>query len=192
MIRRATLQDLPDILAGEGVFPAQMRSTEEELHEILADGQSLVFHDGAYAGCVLAAPRDDVPGRRPLYIYNLAVVPERQGRGIGRALLRALIDRAARAGRSVVGHFRPTSEPLFAALGGRVICRVPWEGERAALMLLTPASRRQRRRSSRLRQPQGPILVRRSRLYRSCAGRVARCRTSSRSPAPRRRRARST
>jgi ribosomal protein S18 acetylase RimI-like enzyme len=91
------------------------------------DGQVLVAvtDDGQIAGTVMLqrAPHagEVVRAADEAEIRALAVAPDRQGRGIGRALLRAVIDRAAGAGiRQLVLCTEPsmrTAHRLYAEAG---------------------------------------------------------------------------
>ncbi|MBE1486880.1 GNAT family N-acetyltransferase [Plantactinospora soyae] len=54
---------------------------------------SVIVADGAFAGCVTLRPTED--GRRLEHFY---LVPGLQGRGLGSAVLRTLLDRADAAG----------------------------------------------------------------------------------------------
>jgi GNAT superfamily N-acetyltransferase len=65
--------------------------------DAMAGALLLAESDGALAGCVFARPRRDA-----LYIAKLAVRPDLQGRGIGRALIAATRDEARARGLAAV------------------------------------------------------------------------------------------
>ncbi|MEU8761179.1 GNAT family N-acetyltransferase [Streptomyces sp. NPDC048659] len=59
--------------------------------EFRPEHTSVVEVAGAFAGCVAFAPDEPGPGRRLFHFY---LAPEAQGRGLGTAVLRTLLDRA--------------------------------------------------------------------------------------------------
>src|SRR5437868_7130113 len=71
-----------------------LRLTARSMAADAAQGGLLLAElDRAVVGCVFFSPKDDA-----LYIGKLAVRPDRQGRGIARALLAAVRDEARRRG----------------------------------------------------------------------------------------------
>ncbi|MFI1717973.1 GNAT family N-acetyltransferase [Streptomyces litmocidini] len=56
---------------------------------------SVIELDGALVGCVTVRPYEDGEG---LYLEHFYLAPEAQGRGLGTAVLRGLLDRADEAG----------------------------------------------------------------------------------------------
>ncbi|MER5206841.1 GNAT family N-acetyltransferase [Streptomyces sp. NPDC002825] len=76
------------------------RYDEHRVRQRLRDGfspahTSVIELDGALAGCVTVRPHEDGEG---LYLEHFYLAPETQGRGIGTAVLRRLLDRADAAG----------------------------------------------------------------------------------------------
>ncbi|MEV7278170.1 GNAT family N-acetyltransferase [Streptomyces sp. NPDC093111] len=59
--------------------------------EFRPEHTSVVEVDGAFAGCVAFGPHPHGPGR---YLAHFYLAPEAQGRGLGTAVLTALLDRA--------------------------------------------------------------------------------------------------
>lgn len=58
----------------------------------------MIEHDGRKIGYVQTELRDEPP---QLYVLNLAIVPEYQGRGIGSRVMACLMQRGADSGRPV-------------------------------------------------------------------------------------------
>ena len=107
--------------ARESFFVVPPRTTEEELRERLAHGGAFLaidddVRDGELAGAVFV----EVRGARG-YFGMLSVDPERQGRGLGRALVRAAETRCREAGCRFVDisvvNVRRELPPFYAALG---------------------------------------------------------------------------
>ncbi|MFF8379698.1 GNAT family N-acetyltransferase [Streptomyces sp. NPDC015661] len=72
------------------------RYDEHRVRQRLRDGfspahTSVIELDGALAGCVTVRPYEDGEG---LYLEHFYLAPETQGRGLGTAVLRGLLDRA--------------------------------------------------------------------------------------------------
>ena len=79
----------------------------ESLHLVALDQTRVV-------GCVLFHPEGPTTGR----LFQMAVEPERQGRGLGTRLVRALeVEVAARGFREVVLHARDGAVGFYARLG---------------------------------------------------------------------------
>ncbi len=124
------------------LFPEPLAQTEAELQDTLSDPRALFI--GALEGERLAGfiagetikyyvepgdpEYDEVLAREEtLYIETLDVEKTRQGRGVGTALLKALLDEAAKRGyRHVVGHWREgASMRLAEKYGGKVLMVEP-------------------------------------------------------------------
>ena len=76
------------------------RYDEHRVRQRLRDGfsaahTSVIELDGALAGCVTVRPYENGEG---LYLEHFYLAPETQGRGLGTAVLRGLLDRADAAG----------------------------------------------------------------------------------------------
>ncbi|MFF0476742.1 GNAT family N-acetyltransferase [Streptomyces sp. NPDC004284] len=72
------------------------RYDEHRVRQRLRDGfspahTSVIEREGAFAGCVTVRPYEDGEG---LYLEHFYLAPEAQGRGLGTAVLRRLLDRA--------------------------------------------------------------------------------------------------
>ncbi|MEM7509214.1 MAG: GNAT family N-acetyltransferase [Pseudomonadota bacterium] len=81
-------------MAGRIDPPSSLETmTAEDLAETARNGLVLLAYDPGLVGCVFLTPRDKV-----LYIGKLAVAPERQGLGNGRALMHATKIEAQRRG----------------------------------------------------------------------------------------------
>ena len=78
----------------------------------------LAIADEAVVGCVLFHPESATAGK----LYQMAVAPERQGRGLGARLVQALEARLRQDGLGrVVLHARATAVGFYAALGYRTV-----------------------------------------------------------------------
>lgn len=137
---------LPEILAGEAVYPEALRETEESLREAMGRDRAfgaVLFEKGAYAGNLIGFALEADPHRdllidrfRPLdptvaYLFNIAILPEFQGRGHGRRLLDEAVRLAREMGFSTLGgHFRGNASlHNFLAIGGRELGRIDdWFG----------------------------------------------------------------
>ena len=73
---------------------------------------SFVRADGALVG----AGRALADGLDCAYIADVAVHPDHQGRGLGRDIVRRLVDRAS-GHRKIILYANPGTEPFYAALG---------------------------------------------------------------------------
>ncbi len=79
----------------------------ESLHLVALDA-------GRVVGCVLFHPEGPATGR----LFQMAVEPDRQGRGLGTRLVRALEDEVrARGFREITLHARDTAVGFYARLG---------------------------------------------------------------------------
>ncbi|MEV7569367.1 GNAT family N-acetyltransferase [Streptomyces tanashiensis] len=79
------------------------RYDEHRVRQRLRDGfspahTSVIERDGALAGCVTMRPDEDGDG---LYLEHFYLAPGTQGRGLGTAVLRELLDRADADGATV-------------------------------------------------------------------------------------------
>jgi predicted N-acetyltransferase YhbS len=83
---------------------------EQSLHLVAVDG-------GAVVGCVLFHPEGDGTGR----LFQMAVEPTRQGKGVGQRLVRALEAEVARRGYGTVTlHAREGAVVFYSRLGYEV------------------------------------------------------------------------
>ncbi len=132
------------LLDSEKAFPEDIRTEEEEYLAILENPRSILrigLQEGAYVGnCVGFSPsvRDitahdlsRVPaGHDVMYIFNLVVDAEFQGRGYGQALLNDFVTQSRAEGFKVIyGHFRnSTSLGLAPRAGFEEVSRFPnWQ-----------------------------------------------------------------
>ncbi len=132
-IRRARADDLPRIADIERSAGERFRGTHmdwaadaeptprEELEPALAKGELWVAEDGdALTGFLLAFALDDA-----LYIREVAVHLDHQGKGIGRALIEAAADHARASGWSALtlttDRLIDWNRPLYQHLGFRVL-----------------------------------------------------------------------
>jgi predicted N-acetyltransferase YhbS len=98
-VLRRPLGFAPDAVA----FPFEA----ESLHLVALDA-------GRVVGCVLFHPEGTETGR----LFQMAVEPDRQGTGLGTALVRALETELGRRGfREVILHARDTAVGFYARLG---------------------------------------------------------------------------
>lgn len=114
-------------------FSGRYDMTEEQAVTRLADerilpgGALVAWHGSEAVGLTLVA-QDEQDGREIASIDHLAVVPGAQGRGLGRALLRAAIRVAGAAGYSVIelstGETNERALALYASEGFEVVQRV--------------------------------------------------------------------
>lgn len=96
-----------------GLGPDTVRFPYE--HESL---HLLAIAGGEVVGCVLFHPESATAGK----LYQMAVAPERQRRGLGACLVRALESRLRGDGfRRVVLHARATAAGFYEALGYRAV-----------------------------------------------------------------------
>lgn len=96
-----------------GLGPDSVRFPFE--HESL---HLLAIEAGEVVGCVLFHPESATSGK----LYQMAVAPERQGRGLGARLVGALEARLRRDGYArVVLHARATAIGFYAALGYQAV-----------------------------------------------------------------------
>ena len=120
------------ILESESIFPQAMRSSEEEIHEIITDKGAITlfgFIDGEYFGnvygCQEQSPSDAI------YIYNIAVKDEFQGMGLGSKLMAEFIKKAReRNYKSILGHFRHNGSLQIAKKFGAIELDIipDWDG----------------------------------------------------------------
>ena len=75
-----------------------------------------MFTSFATVDALVAAGRALADGLDCAYIADVAVHPAQQGRGLGRAMVQRLVDRAA-GHRKVILYANPGTEPFYAALG---------------------------------------------------------------------------
>ena len=117
-------------------YPGRYDMTEERAAALLGDervvpaGSLLAVREGRPIGLV-SVWRDEAPGTRIAEIASLAVVPDAQGLGIGRALLRAGVARARDTGYDRVSLSTSTTNApalsLYTSEGFEVVeVRVCW------------------------------------------------------------------
>jgi phosphinothricin acetyltransferase len=119
------------------VWTEEPRTTAEQrawFEAKRADGwPALVAEEaGAVVGYAALGPFRPFPGYRETAEHSLYVAPASQRRGVGRALLTALLDRAAERGQrnliGVISADNPASLALHAGLGFREAGRLPGVG----------------------------------------------------------------
>jgi GNAT superfamily N-acetyltransferase len=79
-------------------------------------GNSMFTSFASADGVLVAAGRTMADGLDCAYIADVAVHPDQQGRGLGRAMVRRLVERAA-GHRKIILYANPGTEPFYAALG---------------------------------------------------------------------------
>ena len=137
---------LPDLLRTEQVFPEDLRETPESIREAMARPGAFglaLFDGGDFAGNGIAFGLDEATWRdlhidrfrdfdpSVAYLFNIAVLPDFQGRGFGKLLLMEIRERTQELGFTVLaGHFRDNaSMGNFLAIGGRDLGEVAdWFG----------------------------------------------------------------
>jgi len=86
------------------------------------DALRTVFGNSMYrwfvraGGALVGAGRAVADGRDVAYIADVAVHPEHQGRGLGRAVVRRLVEQAA-GHKKILLYANPGTEPFYAGLG---------------------------------------------------------------------------
>jgi mycothiol synthase len=110
--------------------PGRYDTTIQEAAERLSDerllpgGAIIAWRQGEPIGLAAVAQYDEA-GRRVVWVDQLAVVPEAQGQGVGRALLRAAIGTSRGAGFSEVdlstGQANARALALYASEGFEVV-----------------------------------------------------------------------
>ena len=123
-IRHATTADAPDVAAlvtlayrVEAFFVDGDRTNANDVLKRLERGDFLMLEDnGALAGCVYVEARDTTG-----YFGMLSIDPQRQGRGLGAALVEAAEQWCARKGCAVVEievvNLRSELPPFYRKLG---------------------------------------------------------------------------
>jgi len=107
------------IVSSEFCYPENIRSSYDEYVEIVTAPGSLsmlAFADGQYVGNVMAAPLSEeectelkvnYDPKTSIYIYNLVVCPQFQGKGLGSVLIKEFIKKCYNQGFNLItGHFR--------------------------------------------------------------------------------------
>ncbi len=128
-LRRATLDDLPDLLALEALFPGD-RLSRRSLRRLLASPQTalcLVADDlGVLAGYGLVLLRRNSDVAR---LYSLVVRPELRGQGVGFRLVTSAMVAATELGRRrlrlEVRADNPPAIELYRRMGFRQVARIP-------------------------------------------------------------------
>lgn len=124
-LRPATPADAPAfhaVMMAAGMDPRSSwnRVTVPDLERTLAAGGGFLGLDGSEAvGCV--AWRPDPAGQGTLTLSSLATLPSARGRGIGRALVRAVEERAVQSGYHrvllAVSAYNQEVTPFYQRLG---------------------------------------------------------------------------
>ena len=127
--------------------PDRRRKTSERLREgrLPAEGLALVARDGGrLVGTVRLWPIMAGPNRPALLLGPLAVTPDRQGEGVGAALMRTALERAAALGHGAV---LLVGEPCFygrfgfaSALTDRLWLPGPYDRPRLQGLELAPGA----------------------------------------------------
>jgi phosphinothricin acetyltransferase len=130
------------VLHGTASYDVEPPATEQilaKIRRIRGEGWPYIVAEanGQLAGYAYATQFRDRTAYRFTCENSIYVHPERRGRGIGKALLRALIDRSAEFGFrqmiAVIGGAEPASIALHAACGFREVGRlnaVGWKNDR--------------------------------------------------------------
>lgn len=136
-LTRDNFKDYQDyILLYEQIYPEKIRSSQEDYIEMLLDDESIALVlevDSRYAGSILGCPLEEedrklfninipLENTKVIYLYNIIIAPEYQGKGLGYGLLKEFIRVVKEKGYYVlVGHFRPNgSATLIKKFGGEV------------------------------------------------------------------------
>jgi phosphinothricin acetyltransferase len=105
------------------IDPPSVEETLAKIRHIAAAGWPFIVAelDGEVAGYAYATQYRDRPAYRFACEDSIYVAPDRTGRGVGKALLGALVERAAAFGfrtmTAVIGGAEPASISVHAALG---------------------------------------------------------------------------
>lgn len=112
---------LDDILKSEKIFPKSIRLDLDQLVQILKSERpvaKVAMHDSRYIGNILACcpfeeeikdygPESISHNPEMIYVCNFVIIPEFQGKGFGKAMIRGLADTAKIEGYTMLeGHFR--------------------------------------------------------------------------------------
>ncbi|MBD3307966.1 GNAT family N-acetyltransferase [candidate division KSB3 bacterium] len=109
------------------------------------------LHDDRIPLTIIAFSGDDVVGTASLieqdlqtrpdltpWLASVFVVPEQRGRGIGAALVRAIVDRARTLGVSPLYLFTPDKEAFYRHLGWQTVETTNYRGEDVVIMQIVP------------------------------------------------------
>jgi GNAT superfamily N-acetyltransferase len=133
------------ILEAEKNFPENIQSTEKDFINALSKEVKIariIFYNDEFAGLGICFPftedtitefeiDDTPPEPEAMYLYSIVVRGDLQGKGIGMALLKDLIDTAKKMGfKYFVGHYRPNgSLTLIRKMGATEIRNYPNWGD---------------------------------------------------------------
>jgi GNAT superfamily N-acetyltransferase len=94
------------------IYPKEMRESERDILRILesSDLSCGAYKNSHLIGYVLVK---GAPQGGAVYIYDIAVLPEYQRKGLGTALAKQILKQAGAKGLNVSLHTRATSYPLF-------------------------------------------------------------------------------
>jgi GNAT superfamily N-acetyltransferase len=110
------------ILKAEKIFPEKIQSSEVDYINALKEGGNIakvILSNNQFAGVGICFPftkevtdtfeiDDTPPVEKGIYLYSILVNENFQGKGIGNALLKVLIDESRRLGYKIfAGHYRP-------------------------------------------------------------------------------------
>ena len=102
----------------------------------------VAFAGGELAGSVSLLANDHSRIRKwSPWLASLLVLPEFRGRGIGAALVRAALARAAEEGVGELFLFTPEHKDFYARLGWRPLARTALKGTAVDLMCIAPRAR---------------------------------------------------
>jgi ribosomal protein S18 acetylase RimI-like enzyme len=134
-----------EVIRTEQIYPEALRTPAYEFNNILSGPNifKCAFVDSKYSGNAIGYPLEtsedleshgvDVSrlGEKIIYLQNLAILPNYQGKGIGYKLLKEFIRSAKEKGfETLIGHFRPNgSLALIKKFGAKEVKQCHnWEG----------------------------------------------------------------
>lgn len=103
----------------EKIYPEELRTEINDYKEIVCEKDSisfLVYIDNKYAGNIIGCQPSEsdlndssqnIPSGRIIYVYNLLIIPEFQGKGYGKKLMQKFIETAVKLNyKYIAGNFR--------------------------------------------------------------------------------------